>query len=413
MTNVTRRTAELATPGITNALSGLGSASRFLGLAGALFAFAATTSLAAEVEWSEERMLAQPGVVSSEFVYTKAPHPQCHATTIVETADGLVAAWFGGTREKHTDVGIWVSRRTADGWSKPIEVADGSEGEEREYPCWNPVLFQPAEGPLLLFYKVGPSPREWWGMLLSSDDRGKTWGGRRRLGRDAAIGHLIGPVKNKPIQFEDGTILSPSSTEHDGWRVHFERSTDAGRTWDVIGPIHDASRFNAIQPSILQHSDTRLQVLCRSREGKLVTSWSDDRGRTWSPPEATTLPNPNSGTDAVTLADGRQLLVYNHTSRIGGFPAGRNMLNVAVSADGKTWQAAALLERSKGEFSYPAVVQTQDGHVHITYTWQRQRVKHVVLDPAKLEPVPLIDGAWPSVTAASGLLDRSTEKVVE
>ncbi len=91
------------------------------------------------------------------------------------------------------------------------------------------------------------------------------------------------------------------------------------------------------------------------------------------------LPNPNSGIDAVTLRDGRHLLVYNHT------PAGRSPLNVAVSKDGRKWQAALDLERDQGEYSYPAVIQAGDGKVHITYTWQRQRVRHVTVDPDRLE----------------------------
>ena len=92
----------------------------------------------------------------------------------------------------------------------------------------------------------------------------------------------------------------------------------------------------------------------------------------------TTLPNPNSGIDAVTLRDGRQLLVYNHTNK------GRSPLNVALSRDGHDWQPALVLESGKGEFSYPAVIQTGDGLVHIVYTWKRQRIKHVVVDPTKM-----------------------------
>ncbi len=92
------------------------------------------------------------------------------------------------------------------------------------------------------------------------------------------------------------------------------------------------------------------------------------------------LPNPNSGTDAVTLReDGRFLLVYNHTRE------GRTPLNVALSRDGRTWEQALTLEDAPGgEFSYPAVIQTGDGLVHITYTWMRRRIKHVVVDPAAL-----------------------------
>ena len=125
--------------------------------------------------------------------------------------------------------------------------------------------------------------------------------------------------------------------------------------------------------------------MCRSQQGVIGQSWSSNGGKSWSEVSASTLPNPNAGTDAVTLADGRQLLVYNHTVRRGPFPAGRQMLNVAVSKDGKDWKTVATLERKeRSEFSYPAVIQTADSMVHITYTYLRQAVKHVVLDPAKL-----------------------------
>lgn len=329
----------------------------------------------------------QNGYLQGELIYPldDKPTPQCHASTIEETPAGLVAAWFGGQHEKNPDVGIWVSRQTKGGWTKPVEVADGRQSPEKRHPCWNPVLFQPKTGPLLLFYKVGPSPSEWWGMLMRSTDNGQTWSKPRKLGTDSKLGegnpNLLGPVKNKPIQLSDGSILCPSSSEHQGWRVHFEKTRDGGRTWEVIGPIHDASNFNAIQPSILTYPDGKMQILCRTQEGVLAQSWSSDGGSTWSEVTATELPNPNSGTDAVTLADGRQLLVYNHTTRRGDFPSGRNMLNVAVSREGKNWNPILTLERDKGEFSYPAVIQSSDGKVHITYTYQRQSVKHVVLNP--------------------------------
>ena len=186
------------------------------------------------------------------------------------------------------------------------------------------------------------------------------------------------------MQLADGTLICPSSTEHDGWRVHFELTRDFGKTWEVIGPINDARNFNAIQPSILTYPDGRWQILCRSKEGVIAQSWSPDGGKTWSPFTATHLPNPNSGTDAVTLADGRQLLVYNHTLKKAPFPANRSLLNVAISTDGKKWQPVLTLEQQKGEFSYPAVIQTRDGRIHITYTWKRETIQHVVLDPNQL-----------------------------
>lgn len=314
----------------------------------------------------------QPGFVKSELIYESAPFPKCHASTIAESKGQFVASWFGGTDEGNPDVGIWVASHDGKAWSKPIEVANGIDGDKR-YPCWNPVLFQPKQGPLLLFYKVGPSPSRWWGMVMTSEDAGKSWTAPQRLPDP-----ILGPIKNKPIQLSDGDILSPSSTEDHGWRVHFERSTDQGRHWEFIGPINDGVKFGAIQPTLLSHRDGRLQALSRSKQAKIVESWSSDRGKTWSELEAISLPNPNSGIDAVTLADGRHLLVYNHTRR------GRSPLNVAVSEDGRSWRSALVLEDQPGEFSYPAVIQGADGLVHITYTWNRTRIRHVVADPAKL-----------------------------
>jgi predicted neuraminidase len=325
----------------------------------------------------------RPEIIRSEFVYESAPFPQCHASTIVETGGGFVAAWFGGTAERNPDVGIWVARHDGKAWSVPEEVARG-ERDGIRLPCWNPVLFQPSSGPLLLFYKVGPDPRHWWGMLTTSTDHGKSWSAPSKLPEG-----ILGPIKNKPIQRPNGEILCPSSSEDKGWRVHFERTRDLGRTWERIGPV-DGKMFDAIQPSILTHADGRLQVLCRSRQSRIVESWSADGGTTWTELSATALPNPSSGTDAVTLADGRQLLVYNHTEK------GRSPLNVAVSADGRAWRAALVLEDEPGEFSYPAVIQSSDGLVHITYTWNRRRIRHVILDPKKLVLREIVDGRWPS-----------------
>ncbi len=313
-------------------------------------------------------------IVKTEFIYDQAPFPSCHASTIVQTKGGLVAAWFGGTDEKNPDVGIWVSRYDKNGWSKVVEVANGVQQPDLRYPCWNPVLFQPERGPLLLFYKVGPTPSTWWGMLTTSTDGGVTWSRPSRLPDG-----ILGPIKNKPVQLRDGSILCGSSTEHAGWRVHMERTSDLGKTWQKTEPLNDRNEFGAIQPAILVHPSGAIQILCRSRQGKITESWSSDGGRTWSAMKITSLPNPSAGIDAMILKDGRALVVYNHTTR------GRSPLNIAVSSDGKIWKAALTLEDQPGEYSYPAVIQTGDGLVHVTYTWKRKLIKHVVIDPKKLE----------------------------
>lgn len=310
-----------------------------------------------------------------EFIYESAPFPSCHASTIVETSSGLVAAWFGGTAEKNPDVGIWVSRREKGAWTAPTEVANGVQPDGTRHPTWNPVLFQPKRGPLRLYYKVGPSPRDWWGEMKSSTDRGKSWSAPVRL-----AGGILGPIKNKPVQLRNGKIVSPSSTENDGWRIHVEQSKDSGESWLKVGPLNDGVEFGAIQPTVLVWPKARLQMLCRSRQGKIVDCWSEDGGETWSPLRTTDLPNPNSGIDAVMLKDGRAVLIYNNTAR------GRTPIDVAVSLDGKSWKHALSLEAEPGEYSYPAVIQASDGLVHITYTWKRQKIRHVVLDPRLITP---------------------------
>lgn len=324
-------------------------------------------------------------VVLSEFVDAAPPYPQAHASTIVELADGAVAAaWFGGTGEGNADVRIWFARRSPQGWARPVAVADGGT-----YPTWNPVLFQPPGGPLHLFYKVGPNPRDWWGMVRTSTDGGRRWSAPQRLPDG-----VLGPIKNKPVVLADGTWLLPSSREvgtpeHNRWFIQMETSTDRGRTWQAQAPIASPMGLEAIQPSVLTFGDGRLALIARTRQGVLAMSWSADLGRTWSPLVASDLPNPNAGTDAVTLTDGRQLVIYNHAGhwpdRPGDGP--RWPLNVGLSDDGVHWHNAFTLESAPlpDGYAYPAVVQTRDGRVHVTYTWNRRRIRHVVLEPRALK----------------------------
>jgi predicted neuraminidase len=312
---------------------------------------------------------AQAQIEKSAFIYETAPYPSCHASTIEETPSGLVAAWFGGKHEKNPDVGIWFSQYVNGKWDTPVEVANGVQGDGRRYPLWNPVLFQVPGKELILFYKEGPAPDAWWGMLKRSFDGGKTWSAAEKLPKD-----MYGPVKNKAVLLKDGTLLCPSSSEDNDWRLHMEFTRDGGKTWSRTGPLNDGVTTSAIQPSILFLPDGRLQLVCRSENGFILQAFSSDLGRTWTALEPSTLVNPNSGIDAVTLKDGRHVIVYNPVKK------GRSPISVAISSDGKTWKDIATLENEPGEeFSYPAVIQTKDGKVHITYTWKRKKIKHVIL----------------------------------
>jgi predicted neuraminidase len=308
-------------------------------------------------------------IESAAFIYESAPFPSCHASTLVETPQGIAAAWFGGTHEKHPDVAIWLSFYQNGTWSNPQEVANGIQGNGKRYPLWNPVLFQIPGKELILFYKDGPAPDEWWGMLKRSFDGGKTWSAAEHLPKD-----IYGPIKNKPELLADGTLICPSSSEDHDWRLHMEFTRDGGKTWSRTEALNDGVTTSAIQPSILKLPDGKLQLVCRSENDFVLQSISSDQGKSWSALKPTNLLNPNSGIDAVTLRDGRHIIVYNNTKK------GRSPLNVAISMDGQDWKDIAILENeSGGEFSYPAVIQAKDGRVHITYTWKRKKIKHVVM----------------------------------
>jgi len=311
-------------------------------------------------------------VVDSGYIFNKAPFKSSHASTIVELSDHkLMAAWFGGDHEGSPDVCIWAAVRESTGWTAPVKVADGIQNDGKQYPCWNPVLFRPKGGRLFLYYKVGPNPREWWGLYKSSDDDGKTWSEAVRIPQN-----LLGPIKNKPIQLKNGNILYPSSiesTDEKTWTIHLEETDKEVHDWRLIKINCDT--FGVIQPTLLTYPH-RLQLLARSKQNVIVQSWSDDNGQTWSPLTATTLPNPNSGIDGATTANHLQLLVYNPLPAGKDWWEGRSKLRLAASADGIHWHDVFTFEdHQKGEYSYPAIICDSEGYVDVTYTDNRTNIR--------------------------------------
>ena len=332
----------------------------------------------------------QPGFVRSEFIAQTPPTVTSHASTIVESKDDLLCAWAGGSKDRAPDVSIWASRNSGKGWDEPVELANGVNDEDRiRHPVWNPILFRPRFGPLILFYKIGPSPETWWGMVKISYDNGVTWQRPRKL----FSAGIYGPSRNKPVELLDGTILCGSSTESDGWLVHMERTKDVMKDWTRTPRLNSSMDWRAIQPTILPWEDGSIQILCRTKQGKISQSWSYDKSMTWTRMRGTDLPNPNSAIDAVVMRDGTGVLVYNHSDTT------RNVLNVATSKDGKRWDAVMVLENEPGkpdsEFSYPAIIQTADKMLHVTYSWNRQGIKHVILDPDNFRTQPIVNGVWP------------------
>ncbi|MBV8828626.1 MAG: exo-alpha-sialidase [Acidobacteriaceae bacterium] len=311
-----------------------------------------------------------------EFISLDMPTPACHASTVVELSSGdLLAAWFGGTKEGAPDVAIWMSRRTANGWSTPQEAS-----REPQVATYNPVLFHSADGLLWLYYKLGNSPSSWSAARELSRDEGANW---------SAVEHLpaglYGPIRTKPLLLRNGTILSGTSVESYGtWACWIERSTDNGKSWSRIGPIaappslasrpaHPGEPYGIIQPSLLDMGNGHIRLYARSTRSiaRICQSDSFDEGLTWSPVKPTELLNPNSGIDAIRLPDGRFVMIYNKSE------SSRTPLDLAVSADGERWQDFYTLENDPGEYSYPALIQARDGDLLMTYTWNRKRIRFV------------------------------------
>jgi predicted neuraminidase len=311
-----------------------------------------------------------------EFVADSMPTPSCHASTVVELANGdLLSAWFGGTKEGAPDVGIWMSRRTATGWSAPREAV-----KEPDIAMYNPVLFHSGDGVLWLYYKFGSSPGNWSAGRLQSRNEGRTWSAPEHLPAG-----LYGPIRAKPLELADKTILSGTSVESYGsWACWIERSSDNGKTVTRIGPIaagpglaaaptKPGAAYGIIQPSLVDLGGGHIRLYARSTPaiGRICQSDSRDNGLTWSEVKATALLNPNSGIDAVRLKDGRQVVIYNPVA------TGRTPLVLAVSRDGEAWTTFHELETGPGEYSYPAMIEASNGDLLITYTWQRKKIRFV------------------------------------
>ena len=335
--------------------------------------------------------------------------PSAHASTIAETPDGnLVVAYFAGTYERNPDCNIYVHVREKGSkeWSPAILAADGrsaginTSSSPVKTACWNPVLTAMPSGELWLFYKVGKTVGDWTGWLVRSADGGYSWSKPEPLPQG-----FLGPIKNKPLLLRDSLghdrLVCGSSTEGHGWRFHVEIldlsvSPGAAGRWRYVGPVASTTAvktddnqphpIDCIQPSILQLADGRLQVLMRTHNARLATSYSSDNGDTWSPVTLTGIVNNQSGTDAVTLLkpfrkDGmtmRHVLVYNDFETLPHTRKGpRTPLSLALSPDGQSWYHWLTLEDSPaGEYSYPAIIQGSDGTLHCTYTWQRKRIAY-------------------------------------
>jgi predicted neuraminidase len=305
------------------------------------------------------------------FIFEKAPFPSCHASTLVEHEPRkLLAAWFGGKAEGAADVQIWSSTFNGKAWSEPAVL-----GTEPGQPCWNPVFFKTAKGTLYLWYKAGPKPETWTGFVRTSADNGKTWSKAEMMPAG-----FLGPVRAKPLQLANGTILAGTSLEsYRNWTPYVDRSTDDGKTWKRSNAFNVPEMFGQIQPTVFETKDGKIVALMRSRKPRFICrAVSSDGGETFTPAEETALPNPSAGIDVVKTREADVFLIYNPTQLL------RSPISLARSTDdGKTWKKVEDLEIEAGEFSYPAMIQSVAGTLEITYTWNRTHIKYVSIDPKK------------------------------
>ncbi|MDZ7262479.1 MAG: exo-alpha-sialidase [candidate division KSB1 bacterium] len=326
-----------------------------------------------EMDQPNSKTEPQQPLYSWNFVcFPTEERPSCHASTIVELPDGdLLAAWYAGTREMAQDVAILIARlkKGVDTWSEPVVVADTPEKSEG-----NPVLWLDPRNKLWLFY-VTMYGSDWTTCkvkYIQSDDFGHTWGPEHILREQPGW-----MTRNKPLILNNGDILLPLYDERT-WESLFMYSTDGGQTWQHTENL--PSSPGNIQPAPAQLSDGSIIAFMRTgKAGYLWKSSSEDNGRTWSKPELTNIKNPNSACDLVRLKNGHLVLVFNDSQE------NRNKLAVALSEDeGQTWRYKKYLENAPFEFSYPAIIQTQDGLIHVTYTYKRTHIKHVVFNESWL-----------------------------
>lgn len=332
----------------------------------------------------------QPGYIASGFVHNPPYTPTCHAATQVPVSDGGVrAAWMAGTCEGHVDGVIMKSDQSpvSRNFDPPDIVGDGSTSSLPYSSTWNPVLFQRPNGVLYCYYKDGMlgSPGGISGLYKTSTDGGHTWSAPVRMS-------VLGPSKNKPILLDNGVLLMPGNNQ-------MYMTTNYGDTVTGI-TIPNPAGYKLMQATVSKvgNSSSNLLALFRTDSGKIAQSKSTDSGSTWSSATLTSLPNNNSGIDSVTTADGKIALIYNHATGTTT-AAPRTPLNVAMTPDGgTTWYAAAVLEDQSGEFSYPSIICDTFGKLHVMYTWNRLRMKWVILEPSQFildNSHKISNGVWP------------------
>jgi predicted neuraminidase len=338
-----------------------------------------------------------------------------HASCIVECPNGdLLAVWYeNGPRlsayeyledaDKSDDVRIGGARRRpgTNRWDPPFVMSDTFglsdnnptlviDQQNRLWLIHATLLAVPqwAWGSSLLWYKVSsdyqqPGPPRWdKESLLVPHIRGLDEVVRRYAhGREARQlqQRLKDPLARRlgwmprahPLVLPDGTLLLPLGNENFNVAA-MALTRDGGQTWTMN---HVVPGWEISQPSVVKLPSGKLLAFFRD-EGcahRIKRSASLDGGLTWSEVEATSLPNPGSGLEAVMLHDGYLAIIYNDRE------TNRDRLAISISVDeGETWKWTRYLEsKAGGRFDYPSLIQARDGTLHVTYSYNVRTIKHV------------------------------------
>jgi predicted neuraminidase len=333
-------------------------------------------------------------------------HPQHnHAPAIVECPNGeLLVSWYRGSGERSADdVAVYGARlrRGDKQWGEAFLMADTPgfpdgntamfiDSQHRLWLFWPLVIANSWESCLTHYrissdYEKGGAPKwSWQGiialkpvdfeqqMLKGFAERQKMFDVPLRVGNpdrykpllnDKLATRLGWQPRCKPTVLPSGRILLPLYS--DTFSVSLMAiSDDQGQTWQASQPL---AGFGNIQPAVVRREDGTLVAYMRENGPvrRIRVAESKDDGMSWGPVGAIDLPNPGSGLDAVRLADGKWLLIYNDTNK------GRSSLAVSLSDDeGKTWKWTRHLERhDSGQYHYPAVIQGRDGTIHAVYSY--------------------------------------------
>lgn len=321
--------------------------------------------------------------------------PFAHSATAVELPDGTLRAfWFGGTREGAADAAVFTAAYApgAASWSGEAVVARPATAQ-RDVHRWvrklgNPAAVRGRDGRLHLFF-VSVAAGGWAGSsinMVSSDDDGAHWGPARRLVTSPFL-NLSTLVRGSALLYEDGGIGLPVYHEFIAKFGELLRLDADGK---VLGKTRMSSGRHSLQPVIVPLTANDAVAFMRyagEPPNRVLMTRTSDGGLSWVRPVKTRLSNPNSAVDAVRLPDGSLLMALNNDA------SERKHLSLALSRDdGKTWRIVHQFVRPAGgreggvtEFSYPRLLLTRKGDVHLLFTVDKTEIRHIHFNRAWLD----------------------------